>query len=255
MEESTQTETKVEPVEPVVEVEDKKKNPLTGYVIGFVVAALLGGALFWGIQAKDGSLTKNVSDSARDTGPVASVNGKEVPRVSFERSVAQVTAIAQQQGANVSDKAVQEQIEERALETVINTALLIQSAEEAGVAIEAEKIDEQIAVLEEQFGSAQALEAQAEQLGMSMEDLRVDVEEQLEVDVFVRQSAEFTAIAVTEEAVSAFYDSLIAQGQELPSFEEVAPQIEQQLQAQAQEAALNELITRLRAEAEIEVLI
>lgn len=190
-----------------------------------------------------------------DTDAVATINGTAITKADFDSSMAQTGAAAAAQGFDMSSSEAQEEMQTQTLDILTNTVLLIQTAEAAGIEISEEEVDEQIAVLEEQFGSSDALVAEAERLGLTAEDLRSDIREQILVDTYLRTAVDVETIEVSDEEIATLYETFTAGGQEVPPLEEISGDIKAQLQGQKQQGLLRELIDSLRAEADIEILI
>lgn len=186
---------------------------------------------------------------------VAIVNGEELTATELENSITQVKALAASTASETEQPKSESEITEEALELITNTRLLVQAARASEIEIEEAAIDQQIEILETNFGGAAALERQASSLGLSPEDLRMDIEEQLLVDLYLRSTIDIEAIEVTSEEIQAFYDEVVEGGQQLPPLESISAQIELQIQGQKQDEMINELIASLRNEAAIEVLL
>ena len=215
------------------------------YAAGIIIAgALLAGAYLWHQNAEEN----------RSPYPdiVAVVNGTEISNASFTQSVARTTELAIAQGALPSDPSVQAQIEEQALDVLVNTTLFLDAARAAGVSTTPAAVAEQYALIEEQFGGEAGLAAELADQNMTVADLNNDIEEQLIVDSYIRDAAGLNELAVSDEDIQAFYDT-IPQGEGVPSLEELAPQIEQQIIANRQQDAVQNLIDMLRMNAVIEV--
>lgn len=246
------------PITPETETAKKGISPLLIGAGVLILAGIVAYVLF-GMGGDGLSLTSNdpADNTNMSTGEypdvVATVNGEDVTAEELQQSIASVQQNALQQGMNPDDPEAAAQIEEQALTVLLNTTLLVQAAQNADIAVSEEQIDEQINQLEAQFGSPEALEEQAQALGMTMEDLRNDIREQVAVDTLIQQSEEYAAVEVTTEEVQEVYDTLTQQGQELPAFAEVEADIEAQLRAQKEQQAIVALIDRLREEAQIEV--
>ncbi len=228
------------PVEPVVQ------NNHVKYAVGILIAgALVAGGYLW-YQNQDQSTTSAYPDV------VAVVNGTEISADTFEQSVARTTELAVAQGALPTDPTVRAQIEEQAIDVLVNTTLFLEAAREAGITTTPEAVAEQYILIQEQFGGEAALAAELERQNMTPADLNADIEEQLIVDEYITTEAGLNELEVTAEEIQAFYDSIPA-GENVPSLEELAPQIEQQIQANTQQEAVQNLIDMLRMNAVIEV--
>lgn len=255
------TTTEPEPVVMSSETTDmapkKSKTMLLGTV---VVVILVIAGIVWFAMGRDDTQSAATNDpSLTRSYPevVAVVNGQEIKREDMVESVANVGLQAQNQGMDVSTKETQDMIEQEAINGLVNTAILTQVATEAGVTVDEGEVEAEIANIKTQLGGEEAFVARIEQLNMTMEDVEADVREQLMIDQYLAANTDNTDTTVSDEEVEAFYNQLVAgaAGAEVPSLEEVTPQIEAQLQSQSQQTALSNLIEELRNEAEIEIRI
>lgn len=231
----------------------------------WVVAACLliaGGA--WYLTSKDTSedalllenaevptQTSGVSDDYPEV--VATVNGTEVVKEEFVISYAQVEQAALAQGADITAPDVKAQIEEQALEVLINTVALAQLSEEAGIAADEAAVQAEFDAIAAQYESAEALEAALAENNLTAEMVQEDIAQRIQIDTYLQTVIDFESLAVTEEEVVAFYDSLASQGSGLPPVEEVSDAISQQLLQQKQQEAIGVYLDTVREEAEIEI--
>ncbi len=228
----------------------KKRNGLIAAAVIIVLCAIAAGAFLFYNKSSDAVTVKEYPEV------VAVVNGEEVPRDDFLQSYEQANGIAMQQGIDPTlDPAIMAEVEKQALDIAVNTVLMLQEAEKAGITVSDERVDEEVAKLEEQFGGAEQLAAALAGVGLDDAGMREDLREQLVVDQYITNSLEWTTIEVTDEDVRAYYDEVAAQVADVPAFEDVVDQVRAQLEYQAQQEATTALIARVREDAEIETYI
>ena len=221
--------------------------PLLPFIAG-VLTALLAWQLY--------SVITNEQVELSDSGypePVALVNGTAVDQQLFEQNVTETLAAAEAQGLDIADETVRTEVESQALEVIINTRLLVAAATKAGYQVTDEEIATRIGELEEQFGGAQALDAELEQLGLDREELATDVREQLSVDALLEEEVLTQPITVTDEEVAEVYESLQTAGQEMPPLASVKDAIVAQIEQQKQQGLIENYLEELRAAADIEI--
>jgi FKBP-type peptidyl-prolyl cis-trans isomerase (trigger factor) len=190
--------------------------------------------------------------------PVARVNDEEIERELYNSLVINLTNVAEAQGLNVTDETIQTAIKDQALVSLVNNELLLQSATAEGIAVTDEIVDTEYTNLVTQAGGEDVLEERLSEARVSTDMLRVNVAEQLVVNQYLDTFLGTQDLSVTDAEVSSFYDSLVgqvAEGTDVPAFADVATQLEQQLVAEKQQAAVGSLIETLRANATIEILI
>lgn len=244
MEEKNQPITDAEIVADVPE-EQTDRKPLMAFVAGLLTAVLL-----WYVY---GLITEPKTDTNSPyPAVVATVDGEEIPRDRFTQSLNQSLSFATAQGADVTDAAILDEVEAQALESVINTRLLVAAATDAGYTTEEAAIDTQIDTLATQYGGIEAFMTEVAAVGLDEVALRKDIEEQLIVDQYL-QAEVVTDVDVTEEEVAAFYESLTASGQEVPPLEEIGFAIGTQLRQQKEQELVLTHLDTLREQAEIEI--
>lgn len=221
-----------------------------------VVLILVGaiGVVLYIVSEKDGQ--QNIFAVTGDVSEISiTVDGNKVPDADIERAITQAQQAAVQQGLDPNDSEVRAQIETQALDVLINTQLLRQAADEEGITVTSEQIDEQVLILEGQFGGSEAFQAQLDSLGLTNENVRTDLEEQISIDTYIRGTDEFTELTVTDNEANEAYATFLLQNPEMPPFEEIAEEIKAQLLTQKQQIAVATVIDRLRTDAEIETSI
>jgi len=193
---------------------------------------------------------------------VAEVDGHEIGRDEFvqayEGQFQQMVMQAQMSGQEVD----QDQLKQQTVDSMVGTQLLVQEAERRSFTASEEQVD---ATLEEiakanGLGSSDELVAALGEQGMSEEEVRTQAATQTKLDQLVAD--EVGDITPTEEELRKLYDESVAQqpaapeGGEQPTppaFEDVRPQLEEQLKAQKEGQAVEALVTSLREGADITV--
>lgn len=238
------------------------KSGMNGKIIlAFILGIILVGGLYYFFQRDSADLLLNSPEAGQDgdleTYPevVATVNGEELSNEAFVRSLNQVKQMAAEQGADLTDASITTQIETQAIDTLVNTTLLSQAAEESGLEISDEVVTAEIEKINSQFESEAALAQAMAELGLDEEGLRNDIHRQLLIDEYLTTNTEIDSATVTAEEVQQLYDTVSAQQTGLPPLEALYESIEEQLVAQKQQQLISEFIQGLRAEAEIEILL
>ena len=237
-----------------------------------ILCAAVAGGIYWFTTYGPGTETANddvaglfdTGGAGADTAAfaelpdvVAEVNGVAITKETLENIATQISTMYAQQGMNLSDLAIASEVRTQALESVINAEVLSQAAAAAGTSVEAATIEEELASVQAQFPDEATFAAELEAAGITLDELRADVTEQLTVNTYIMNTEEFTAVpAITDEEAREFYDQSVAGATgEVPAFEEVRPQIDAQLTQQKQQEAVSGLVEKLRAEATVDVKI
>ncbi|MGJ9384495.1 SurA N-terminal domain-containing protein [Salipaludibacillus sp. CF4.18] len=194
---------------------------------------------------------------------VAEVNGEEIPKeefaVTYEGQFQQAAMQSQMTGEEVD----QDQLKQQIVESMIGTELLIQAAENGDFEASEEDIQETLNQIAVQNGmeSGDEFIAAIEEQGTDEEEVMSQLEVQVKIDQLI--ASETGEINPTDEELQEFYDQMIAQqgevegenGEEVevPSFEEVKPQVEEQLRSQQEAEAAQLLVERLREDADVTI--
>jgi len=223
-----------------------------------VVVVALAGVLY--VLERDGQINSNIfsglTDSPgeqADSATVAVVNGEVITEAELAVASTQLEQAAAQQGADPSDPAVQANIRSQALDLVIGTTLLTQTAETEGVVVTDQAVADQLATIEADAGGAENLAARMQEFGITMESLESDVRSELVISQLLDSIVTDEDTVVTEAEIVAAYEEAGASGVELPPLEEVRTQIETQLQQVKGQSVIEAYVEQLRANADIEI--
>ncbi|SDI68870.1 SurA N-terminal domain-containing protein [Alteribacillus bidgolensis] len=191
---------------------------------------------------------------------VAEVNGEEITKEEFESTYESQFQQAAMQSQMTGEEVDQTQLKEQIAESLVGTKLLTQEADNRGFDASQEDIDETLDELVEQNGveSEEEFMAAIEEQGMSEEEVLSQVETQVEVDQLIAD--ETGDIEPTEEELEEAYDQMTAQQEqmggeeaEVPSFDEVKPDLKEQVKMQKEGEVTQSLIEELREGADITV--
>jgi|GEM_PF-6959168 len=185
---------------------------------------------------------------------VAIVNGTEITQAELTRTEEQ---LAQSQGtttASLSAEAKAE-LEDRALEALITQTLVRQAVESSGLTAAAADIEGQIAEIKKQFKTEAEYSAALLQENLTEEQLREQVGERMVTDAYLSANLDLDDITVTDAEIEAYYQESIKGSPVFPQLEEVKEQIRGMVLQQKQQAKFMEHVEKLKAEAEVEVLI
>lgn len=182
----------------------------------------------------------------------AIVNGEEIPQSEIDFQLEQMEQMYAQQGMDMDDPQLEEMfagMDEMIVEEMVTQELLVQEAENADISISDEEIESQLEQVRSQFGSEEEFEEALEMDNITVEDLEEDIKTQLAIESLLEpESLAERDIDVSEEELEAQYEMMEMQNPEVGDFEEVKPELEQQVQQQ-------QLIEQLHEESDIEILI
>lgn len=189
---------------------------------------------------------------------VAEVNGEEVTKEEFEAVYAGQFQQAAMQAQMSGQEIDQDQLKEQVTESLIGQELLIQEAGNRGYSASEEEMDKTLTDLAAQNGleSKEQFLTALEEQGMPEEEVMSQLETQVKVNQLIAE--ETGSIEPTEKELQELYDQAKAQqeqtgGEELPPFEEVKPQLEEQIKMQKEREATQTLVAELRENADVTV--
>lgn len=249
----------------------EKAGSMTGVIVGAIVLALLMIGGVWYFMSGT-NVTQQPADTGTDeagatattllgldegepTDPVVEVNDEVLERAAYNRLRQQLAGTAQQQGMDLRASSTIEQINNQALDTLVNTELIRQAAVAAGQQVEGSAVDTRFNEIVEQVGGTDALASSLEELGLTEASLRADVEQELLIQGYLDTQTDTESFTATEEEVTALYNEAGGEDAGLPPLEEVRPQIEQQIEANKEQEAINAIVDALRDDAEVNILI
>ncbi len=186
---------------------------------------------------------------------VATVNGEKITRDLLEQSLSQTEAVAAAQGVSTTDETIHSLLIEQAMTVIVNTRLLVQAAHEAGFSASDDEITSRLQSLADQFGGEDALQSEAENYGLTMDDLRTDIAEQIVVEKYVDDIASLDSFDVSEDDIQKAYDSVVQSGSTVPPLATVHDAIKTQLQSEKQQEAIANKLEELRNQATIETYV
>ncbi|GAB3058230.1 SurA N-terminal domain-containing protein [Virgibacillus ainsalahensis] len=196
---------------------------------------------------------------------VAEVNGEEIAKEEFENTYTtrfqQATMQSQMSGQEVDE----DQLKQQVADSMIGMELLIQEADNSGVEASEEDINTTLDELVEMNGleSKDDFLTAMEEQGMGEEEVMSQVELQAKIDKLI--ASETGDIEPSEEELQEMYDQLVAQQEqqggegegseeaEIPSFDELKPDLEKQLISQEEGKAVQTLVENLREDADVTV--
>jgi len=227
-------------------------------VVGIVVLLALVGGGWYLTQVAPKENNENTPSEAANmepNEPVARVNGQEIIYKDYQERVKEVANAATAQGLDPTDETLAAQISDQAITALINSQILLQNSIEAGITVSDEQIEESYQRAADQLGGEEALQSALQELGFTEEELRADIKEQLLIDAYVQSETDYQNFTASDEEIDSYYAEVSEGNEEVPPLEEVRDLISSQILTEKQQAAINELVQSLRAEAEIEILI
>ncbi|TSD62796.1 SurA N-terminal domain-containing protein [Aeromicrobium piscarium] len=224
-------------------------------VLGVLLAAVLPRGGEDGDESGDETSAQSADlDGIPDV--VATVNGEDITRDEFvaiyEPQFEQTAGQAEMSGEPID----QDQLKQETLDLLIDNRLLVQEAESRGLSATDEEIDELLTTYATNSGVESPEEYLAqleEQQDLSADEVREQIADGVTVQSLVDD--EIGDAPASEEELRELYDQAVAsqaEGAELPPFEEVREQLEEQVRSQKQQETYQTLVDAAREDADIE---
>lgn len=222
------------------------ENSMKRNVVSIVVAAIVI------LGALELSGTVNLFGGLKT---VATVNGEKISQAEFDTRLEQILNSPQAQALSLDNPLIREQVRQQVLTEIINTKLLLQAASKAGFSASDEEVQTEYDLILERFGSQELLNQELANGGIDMKQFRENIHDQIVIQRYLDANTDLSTITVTDEEIADFYEQVTAGQEDVPSLEEIRPQIEQQLLIQKEQVEVGNIILELRDTAEIDILV
>ncbi|MEW9502116.1 SurA N-terminal domain-containing protein [Jeotgalibacillus marinus] len=185
---------------------------------------------------------------------VAVVNDEEITGVDYNIALTSIQYEMQQRGQDPTSEEGIEQTKEQALDRLVIQTLVLQKAKEANMTASEEEIDEEYALVGEQYGGEEIIQELLEAQDIEIETFKEQIAESIQYAKYMDEAA-----PITEEEIQAYYDEVAAEyeegeaetEEEFPAYEDVSEDIKVTLQNEP----FAQHVDELKEEAEIEILI
>jgi len=230
-----------------------------GYYVGAVVVVIIifGGILF--AMEQQGRINTGLFTpftAMRDTRTtVATVNGESINQYSLTVSMNQIEAGAVASGVDVADPSVQVEIQNQAIEMLVNTELLNQEAAARNITVSDQAVQDRLDVLQTEVGGPEVLAERMREFAINEETLLRDIRNELTIQALLEVVFNQQGITISEEEALTLYNQAAEVQADLPPFAEVQPQIEAQIRADKEQEIVTGLLDELNANANIEILL
>ncbi|WP_158736418.1 SurA N-terminal domain-containing protein [Alteribacillus sp. YIM 98480] len=191
---------------------------------------------------------------------VAEVNGEEISKDEFESVYVSTLNTYAMQGMNIEEQddggEMKQQIQEQTVEQLIGQELLVQEANNRELSASQDEVEAELSSLKERFGSDEEFQQALESENLSEDDLQSDIEKQVKVEKLVEDEA--GEIEVSEDELREMYEQMSQaqdgeEGEDSPSFEEMKPQLEEQMVQQKEGEEIQKLVEELRESGDVTV--
>lgn len=225
------------------------------YVAIIVVLAILAIAAgaYWYLE-KGANMNASTESETQDAALI--VDGNKIDKATFDRSIEQITSTYAAQGMDTSTAEATAAIKEQAVTALVNRQLMINAAAAAGISATDEEVEAQFQTALNNVGGQENLATALSGIGMTEDDLRSDIKIDLMINNYLESKLGLGSLTVTDEEVQKAYDTAAKDNaDEVPPLEDVAELIKNQLLLEKQQQLIGAELERLRAGANIEILV
>lgn len=241
------------------EEKSSSSKPSNRLILGIMCSVLVLGGGYWFLEKDKTSITDNEVEEMsviESTQVVARVNGVELFGSDLKLQEVQAAQAAEVTNLADADAETRKIIQSQSLDAIVNTELIVQTANAAGIAVNQDDVTAEFDALIENIGGMEVAEQRLAELGISSDAFKLNLADDILIRRYLESVNDASELAVSEEEVQAFYTEVTAgQTEGVPPLEEVRFQIEEQLKFNKQQNVLLSLLEVLRAKADIEVLI
>lgn len=216
-------------------------------IVVIVLIAIGVGA--WYYYGKDNGGAAGVSNPGAT---VATVNGTAITAGQLASAE---TSLEAQVGATASTTDEKVQLQSAALSSLIAQALLSQAASAAGVTASSTEIEAQLAQAKAQFSSDSDYQQALSQRGLTEATLRDQISQSLMIQAYLDKQLNLSAATATDAEIQTAYNQVASQNSSVPPLDQVRDQVAQAVVQQKQQAAINQYVQQLQAQANVQILI
>ncbi|MDO8575637.1 MAG: SurA N-terminal domain-containing protein [bacterium] len=229
-----------------------KRNLILIIIIAIIIIGV-GAYLIFGKEKISGLLVKAES--------VATVNGVDILKKSYDLQYANTLATYKAQGVDVgTDPAKLAEVKKQVLDNLINSELLLQGAKTAGIKSDPVEEEKQFQAILTQIGGADKLKVELEKNNVTEAEVKEDIQKQFIIQSYLSKNIDTSSVVVTDAEIKLAYDQFVKiqkdSGQKtIPTLKELSPEIKQYITSNKQQALVSNFISTLKAKADIKTSI
>lgn len=227
-----------------------KKSKAKKIILIIIILLVIGGATFYFMTGSFNNW-KKISILGGDS--VAVVNGEKITRSEFDLRFNQIKEIAKSQGANLEDEKIVKEIEKTTLDEMINEKILIQDAKNKGLIASVADVEKAYNEMFAKFKNKEDFIKELTAQNLTEQSLKENIIRQLTLIKYVDQNIDSKNITVTEKEVSDLYKTLSEKQKNIPKFEQIKTEIENEIKQNKLRAKILDIIAKLKTGAKIEI--
>lgn len=227
-----------------------KKSRAKKIILIIIILLAIGGVASYFMMGNFNNW-KKISILGGDS--VAVVNGEKITRSEFDSRFNQTKELAKSQGANLEDEKIVKEIEKTTLDEMINEKILIQDAKKKGLIVSVADVEKAYNEMFARFKTKDDFTKELVAQNFTEQSLRENIVKQLTLIKYVDQNIDSKNITVTDKEVSDLYKTLSEKQKNIPKFEQIKAEIENEIKQNKLRAKILDIITKLKADAKIEI--
>ncbi len=203
-------------------------------------------------EEKAGEQKQPEVDKVEKDKVVATVNGKEIKGEDFNALYSQSQMQYVQMGQEVPKDQLK-QMKKQVAESMVGQELILQAAQEEGIKASDDKINEELENVKKGFEDEKKFEEALKKSDMTMDDLKKEIAKNIQYTKYIDQ--EIKVDEVSEKEMKEYYEKAKEQGssEEMPAYEDVKPQIKEGLEGEQKNKKTQELIDKLKKDADVKI--
>jgi len=155
---------------------------------------------------------------------------------------------------------MQKLMQEMLIMDMINTVILVQEAEKAGINIDDDTVNKEKEIIVSQFESEEDFKNMLEKLDITLDDFNEKIRRQLKINTYLKAKVEESlanndSLNISEEEKEEMYGIIESQLGDLPGYEDMKPKFDMMLENSKAQVIIGELIKDLLEKSEIELFI
>ena len=151
------------------------------------------------------SLPAMAADTKSAGGKVAVINGVVITQAHYDKELKVHADRVSRQGRQISDEQMAA-LKKEVLDGLIEREVLYQESQKAGIKIDEQKVDDQMASIKKRFPNEEEFKKALASMGLTEEEVRTQIQRGLAIRGLIDQKVA-NSIVVTDEETKAYYDN------------------------------------------------
>jgi len=249
---SENNQTKSEQSAPMTSQPKQKNGFLKWVVIGVLALALVAVVAVkkYDLLGGTGAVDDTGANALDASAVVAKSDKITVTRGELDEKIDQVRRSLPPDSIDPTQDAA---FELQLLDDLISLKLLTVEAEEKNYTVSDDELNAEITLLVEQFGGQEALNQQLEALGISDEELRTNMRNELLIRQLLEAETTIDDVEVTDAEIAESYKATVGDAEDAPPLEQVTELIRSEIVNQKSAGIVQAYVDGLREQAQVEV--